>query len=182
MQTGLLLANPTGPSGYDVIALVVAGLGLVLGVASLTWNFTAFRLSGPRIKVHLKIGAIGNGGIVSKRGPQPPDWQQLVKQGWTEPLIGVEVVNVGRTATDVDGFSCDFADGFGFTNPGLPYNPSMPLRLEPHTAKDLWLPLRDVVAVPEAARASGLSSGRARGSMSVKVAGPKTYRTQSFTL
>jgi hypothetical protein len=25
----------------------------------------------------------------------PPEWKQLVEQGFTEPLIGVEVVNVG---------------------------------------------------------------------------------------
>ncbi len=49
----------TGPSGYDIIALVVAGVGVILGAASLGWNLAEFRLSGPRVKVHLMFRGTG---------------------------------------------------------------------------------------------------------------------------
>jgi hypothetical protein len=41
------------------------------------------------------FGIGSSGGIASMRERVPPEWKQLVEQGFTEPLIGVEVVNVG---------------------------------------------------------------------------------------
>lgn len=145
----------TGPTGYDIIALIVAGVGVILGAASLGWNLAEFRLSGPRIKAHLMFGALGNGGIASKRGREQPDWRRMAEQGLTEPLVGIEVVNVGRTPTEVQHFSCDLTGGFGYANPALPYNPPLSFKLDPHATKTLWLPLREVLTLAQVIRDTG---------------------------
>jgi hypothetical protein len=63
----------SSPSSYDIIALAIAGVGVVLGAVSLGWNLAEFRLSGPRVKVHLMFGSRGAEGLVSKRGASDMD-------------------------------------------------------------------------------------------------------------
>jgi hypothetical protein len=128
------------------------------------------------------FGALGNGGIASKRGSEQPDWGRLAEQGLSEPLVGIEVVNVGRTSTEVQHFSCELTGGFGYANPGLPNNPPLPFRLDPHTPKALWLPLREVLTLAEVIRETGQTAGMLRGTVSVQVAGPRTFRTEPFNL
>jgi hypothetical protein len=106
----------TAPTGYDVIALVIGGIGLVLAVASLTWNFVEYRLSGPRVKVNLLVGARNAGGIVSTHDTST-GWSLFVSQGFTNPLVGVEVANVGRAATEVQSFTAKLSNGSATTSP-----------------------------------------------------------------
>ncbi len=47
-----------------VATLVIAVLGLVLSVASLTWQAATFVLSGSRVRADLKHGA-HNGGVLA---------------------------------------------------------------------------------------------------------------------
>src|SRR4051812_15126384 len=129
------------PTAYDYIGLAVASLGVLLGGASLIWNLFEFRLTGPHVKVTLLFGAVGPGGLVSKREPLTPnDMGNLASQGFTEPLVGVEVVNDGRSPTTVTRFSCQVTGGFGFVKPGLSINPELPCRIEPHTTTTFWIP------------------------------------------
>jgi hypothetical protein len=165
----------TAPTDYDVIALVIGGIGLVLAVVSLTWNLVEYRLSGPRVKVNLLVGAGNAGGIVSTRDTST-DRSVFVSQGFTNPLVGVEVANVGRAATDVQSFTPKLSNGFGYYEPEFPGNPPLPHRLEAHATQTRWVPLHGV-------RAAAFASGDERASvyMEVQITGPRTLRTRSFT-
>jgi hypothetical protein len=171
------MSDPAGPTGYDIIALIIAGLGLILAVAALSWNIAEYRLSDPRVKVHLRIGARRDDAIISTRGAKPPDWQPLVSQGFKEPLLGIEVANVGRFATEVQSCNCRLPNGFGYFEEQYPGNPALPYRLESHATQTWWVPLVPVRAVAAASGQGGLT-----GQMEVQVTGPRTKQTERFFL
>lgn len=117
--------DPTG-----IIALVIALVGLVLSVISLTWQVLQWRLAGSRVKVETRL-AVGVGG-------QPP----------LDKLIAITARNVGRTAISLTGWGLldvrRDAHVPGHTM-GVPMNPAMPVRLEPGTAQDFYMPLETTV-------------------------------------
>ena len=173
----------SGPTGYDTIALVVAIVGLVLAVASLVWNFAVFRLSGPRIKVYLQFGARGPGGIATRRGPRQPDWGQLSNQGLDEPLVGVEVVNVGRAAIDVQRCNCRLSkEGYAYFDHRLPVNRPFPFRLEAHASESWWVPLGPVIGLGVVVARGQGSKERITARMEVETTGRRPVRTEPFEL
>lgn len=101
-------AELSGPSGYDLAALITAGIAAAMAVAALVWNLAEYRLTGPRIKAHLLFGAAGWGGLVSKKGSPPSNAQAIASQGFTEQLVGIELVNRGRVSTQVHHFGCRY--------------------------------------------------------------------------
>lgn len=110
----------SGPSGYDVAAFIFAGIAAAMAVAALVWNIAEYPLTGPRVKGHLLFGAAGSGGLVSKRGSPPPNAQAIASQGFTEPLVCIELVNGGRVSTQVHHFSCRLSNGFGIMEGDTP--------------------------------------------------------------
>ena len=168
-----------GPTGYETIALIAAGIGAITGVAALAWNVAEFRLTGPRVKGQLIFGAVGPGGIVSTRHGPPRDWKMLARQGFVEPLVGIEVVNSGRASTQVHHFSCRLSNGFALSDAQLSVNQPIPFVLEPHRSERFWLPAQEVKVLVESARGAGLPVKHL--TMEVEITGPKTVSTKSFT-
>jgi hypothetical protein len=113
--------------------LVVAILALVISVSSLTWQIVLYLLGGSRVRTELRIGALGPSGAVHG----PPESQVnpalLAEQGYNEPIIGVQVRNVGRLAVSVTKWDVAFDNGGAFSQPGWHVNDAYPLpyRLEP---------------------------------------------------
>ena len=56
----------------------------------------------------------------------------LTAQGFTEPVFGIEVINVGRLATTVQDWSIVFGNKVTRTSEDG-WGPRLPYRLEPHT-------------------------------------------------
>jgi hypothetical protein len=167
-----------GPTGYDIITLVIALLGVALGAASLTWNIAAHRLSGPVVKVELRLGARRPDAVVSTRGVEPPDLEMLIGQGFTEPIVGVEVTNDGRARTEIQDVTCRLSNGIGFFMHQYPGNPTLSYRLEGGASETWWVPalaIRDIAAASAAGQ-------NLTACLEVRVTGPRTLRTKSFAL
>jgi hypothetical protein len=134
-----------------VATLVIAVLGVVLSVASLTWQAATFILSGSRVRADLKHGARNAAGVVHG---SPRSMQQqlpsLAAQGFTEEVIGIEVHNVGRLAATVDRVSAALAGGMKYNFLSDVVGPSLPHRLEPQSSASWFAPaapVRQAVAV-----------------------------------
>jgi hypothetical protein len=174
-----MVAVETGPSGYETIALIAAGIGAITGISALVWNIAEFRLTGPRVKGQLLFGAVGPAGLVSTRETHLRDWQTLARQGFVEPLVGIEVVNSGRASTQVHHFSCRLSNGFALSDVQLSVNQPIPFVLEPHRSERFWLPAQEVKILVESARGTSLPVKHM--TMEVEITGPKTVSTKSFT-
>lgn len=133
----------SSPTTLDIVTLIVAIVGIVLAGASLAWQAASFVLSGSRVRVNLRRGALrrgGPGGLARLAGPLNPsesDYEMMREQGFTDDVFIVEVRNVGRMAVSVESVSLDTEGGWGFAHPGDPENPALPHRLEPGS-KESW--------------------------------------------
>lgn len=126
-------------------ALVVAILALVISTASLTWQIVQFLLGASRPQVDLKIGAMSESGALTA----PVEGfrlDQLMRQGYTTPLLAVEVRNRGRLAVSVTNWTIAFDNGASYTQPSWPPNDrvALPYRLEPGAEATFLCPLAEV--------------------------------------
>lgn len=130
-------------STLDIITLVVAIVGVMLALASLVWQGAVFVLSGSRVRVNLRRGALRRdaaGAVARIAGPTNPtgsDYALIHNQGFTEDVLIVDVRNVGRMAVSVEQIAAASEDGWGFARLADPENPALPHRLEPG-AKETW--------------------------------------------
>lgn len=87
------------------VTLVVAIVGLTLSAVSLVWQWATFFLAGPRVRVRLHEGLAHPGGAGVVLAPHEAYTEEglasLAAQGFTEPVFGIEVINLGRLATTV---------------------------------------------------------------------------------
>src|SRR5262245_38820541 len=120
-------------STLDYINLVIAVVGLMFGVAAIVWQLATWRLSGARIEVLLKHGALGGGGIALTWPPGAAATMNLTSQGFTHRVLAVEVINKGRMHAYVDSVAAELDNKVQFAHPhGLPANKPLPgFRLEP---------------------------------------------------
>jgi len=105
-------------SGLEIVTLVVAILGVLLALASLVWQAATFALSGSRVRLLLRQGALKRmrGGTVRISGPLQPtasDYEVMRSQGLEEPVLIVEVSNRGRMAVSVENITAVSEDGWG---------------------------------------------------------------------
>ena len=151
----------------EVSALAVAIVSLVLSAVAIGWQVANYLLTGVRVKVETRYGALAAGGLVSWDRP-PAEWelQQLGEYGPVQPLTVVRVRNVGRATTSVESVGVDVGGGTVFQQlSGLP-NPELPHRLEGQSAQSFMLDAQEVAAGRRAAQSSGIGGkgdGRLRG-------------------
>lgn len=170
-------------STTDAITLIVAIAGLTLAVVSLGWQAATFVLTGPRVKVNLQQGALGPGGAVVGPVDAGMSATELAQQGFTEPILAIEVVNVGRMPTTVTGWHAEFENGMKFTNPQYPLNPALPFRLEPQSKATWYVEARSVHATVSASHASGVTKAASQEvRMSVDLTNRKTIKTRQGIL
>lgn len=129
-------------SSLEILTLVVAIVGVSLALASLAWQAATFVLSGSRVRVALRRGALRRtvGGAARALGPLQPrakDYAVMRSQGFTDEILAVEVRNVGRMAVSVEDVAATTEDGWSFQRAADPENPALPHRLEPG-AKETW--------------------------------------------
>jgi hypothetical protein len=113
-------------------ALAVGVCGVVLASFSLAWQAANYVLTGGRIKVRLLIGAVGNGGIVTAPPENlSPEWLQgLASQGFSRPVVVVNVANVGRQPVKVVRWGLKSGLGVSLYLPPDGIGPSLPHRLD----------------------------------------------------
>jgi hypothetical protein len=131
----------------SLAAFILAALGLVLSVASLSWQAATFVLSGSRVKAELRHGARGpggHGGLVSGK-PGLQTLASLAPQGWTEEVLGVEVRNVGRLAVTVTSVAVVHAEkGIKYRPVGALIGEELPFRLEAQSSQSWFMSAADV--------------------------------------
>src|SRR6266487_1555047 len=113
-------------------ALAVGICGVVLASLSLGWQAAVYALTGGRVKVGLLVGAMGNGGMVTRPAVTlSADWlQDLASQGFTRPIVAVTVANVGRQPVGVVRWGLKSGLGMSLYPPPNEIGPSLPHRLD----------------------------------------------------
>ncbi len=116
----------------SVISLVVGICGVVLASLSLGWQAASYVLTGGRVKVRLRVGGLGNGGMVTA----PPNslranwWENLASQGFPQPIVAVTVANVGRQPVTVARWGLRSGLGMSLYPAADSIGPRLPHRLE----------------------------------------------------
>ena len=153
--------------------LYIAVTGLALSVVSLTWQVVQHVLSGSRIKAFLKGGSLGPGGAVTGEVAKV-NLAALAREGFAQPVLALEAVNVGRLPVNVTGWGIDFDGEFSFQQTNFSPNPSLPYRLEPGASVTFYCLLDDAIRGQSAFRAAVKSTLRDRVRGKVSLATGKT--------
>jgi hypothetical protein len=145
--------------GGDWATTLIAVVGLVLAVGSLIWQAASFRLSGSRVSVDIGEGArhVSGTAVVSAPGPALRNQMQaMVAQGFTDPVLAVEVRNRGRSPTNVLAVAVAFDNGASYSS--TTFEPPLPFRLEAES-EETWYFNRAEVLAAAVAMGQALSSG-----------------------
>lgn len=116
-------------SGTNWITLAVAIAGLVLSLASVGWQAFAFRRSGHRIHVSLKVGILSGdvlGELIYNGYPSLEVMDDFVKRGYALVLIAI-IRNDGRQAVAVE--MCEWTTN-AFSTAGTVAGDPLPRQLE----------------------------------------------------
>jgi hypothetical protein len=119
--------------GSDLTTTILATVGVVLAVASLVWQAWTFRLSGSRVSVRLRSGMRDLANTAAVTGPDHMSTDQELRlrtQGFTHPVLAVEVKNSGRSPTSVQSVSIQFANGAVYTESH--FDPALPSAWRPN--------------------------------------------------
>ncbi|SCL17741.1 hypothetical protein GA0070616_1348 [Micromonospora nigra] len=142
-------------------SLIVAICGLVLACLSLGWQAANYVLTGGRVKVRLRVGAMNAGGMITAHPRNlNPEWlADIARQGYPQPIVAVEVANVGRLPVTVTRWKLTHARGPSFVPIGESIGKPLPCRLDVGES-ETWAVGLDVVAnVARAAQAAFKSGG-----------------------
>jgi hypothetical protein len=130
----------------QIATFMIAVAGLVLSTISLGWQGIAHVLTGRRVKVDLITGASlpDFTEMQVSHGAPPSPITTLRSQGYTIPIVGVRVRNVGRTSLTVTdwNFACyrGWLPWFPFARREFPFSVGgpVPCRLETGEGEE-WL-------------------------------------------
>jgi hypothetical protein len=144
-------------------------IALVMSALSLGWQAATFVLTGGRVKVELRVGAMhaGSWGMIHA----PVDavehtWSDMqLEQGYVDRVIVVLVRNVGRLPVSVMEWSVKAEPtGASFRPVGQSIGPDLPYRMDPGTTETWAVRLSEVAGPIEATKkAFGATALRLRG-------------------
>lgn len=163
-------------------SLIVGICGVTLGGISLGWQVANYLLTGGRVKVELKVGAVGNGGLATRpvKGLHG-DWRQrLAEEGFAPPVVIVEVVNVGRQPVTV--IKWNIAAGkLNYQPIGDAQGPPLPHRLEVGEPATWFTAETNAIALIESSKAVPRFAGRTIRGMVQLADGRKVVGRERFT-
>lgn len=141
--------NGAQTSALDIVTLVVAIVGVVLAASALAWQAATFVLSGSRVRVTLRRGAIRRqlgelARLSYPMNPTPNDVKIAHDQGFTDEVAIAQVRNRGRLGISVEKVSIETDDEWGFAMLLDPENPKLPHRLELGAMETWHVELRPV--------------------------------------
>lgn len=121
-------------------AFWLALVGVVLAVASLTWQFATFRLTGSLVRAELVHGCIGPGGATYGE-PGKFNVAMMVAQGYVMEVVGIEVFNRGRIGVNVTRWAMHSSKKDSYMPVGDQHGPDLPHRLEPGVSAQWFMPM-----------------------------------------
>lgn len=136
-------------------ALVLAIIGVVLSLLSLGWQILSHVLTGPRLRVTVKLGLAGSGGSITWAPGRRPDRASLerhIGEGYNRPVVHVAVRNVGRMPATVHVIRFDQQVLNYRPIRDIAAGPQLPVRVDTHDSLE-WL-------VDAAAIATFIEAGR----------------------
>ncbi|MFI9649053.1 hypothetical protein ACIHAA_22470 [Streptomyces sp. NPDC052040] len=139
-------------------SLIISIIALCIGVANLTWQLALYLLNGPRVRVHLAVGALGRGGMVTTPVKTVKDLNETFAafgaQGFERPVLVVKVVNHGRLAVQLLDFGIEAPKGVSAKplSDAITETP-MPYVLEPHREGTWAMPFEYAADLTRACRA-----------------------------
>jgi hypothetical protein len=123
----------------DLGTTLLAAFGVGLALVSLAWQWRSFYLSGSRVTVLVKYGLRGIGAVVTTANPG--DREQIARlqaQGFTDPVLAVQVKNAGRSPTSV--VAVDLLFHHGGAIGGMQLDPPLPYRLDSESERTWYFP------------------------------------------
>jgi hypothetical protein len=135
--------------GDDLATTILATLGVALSLLSLAWQFVSFRLSGSRVSVVLRSGMRDGSAVVTIPGTADPEHLKMVRaQGFTDPVLGVEVNNSGRSPTNIVSVSIVYPNGAAFTLTTV--DPPLPFKLDAESEKTWYFSADEITTYARA--------------------------------
>ncbi|MFK0160063.1 hypothetical protein ACIQVK_49405 [Streptomyces sp. NPDC090493] len=119
-------------------SLIISIIALCFTIANVTWQIARFLLEGPRIRVRMKVGAVGRGSLISVPVENVKDLNETFasfeSQGFSQLVLVVEVANHGRLGVQLLDFGIDVPKGVSIkvVNDNAITDTPMPYVLEPH--------------------------------------------------
>jgi hypothetical protein len=160
-------------------SLVVGIIALALSLASLIWQAATYFLTGPRVRVRLHEGYGGPGGLML--GPTSmytkDGLDALGRMGYSEHILAVEAINLGRLPATVNHWSIKFGNGVIYQNPNDELNPKLPYRLEPHSSATWQAPAEHFQSVQEDFTDQGEAAATVQGE--IKLQGGRTVSSRN---
>jgi len=165
----------------DMVAIVIAVVGLFVAALSFGWQIATWALSGRRVKVRLMHGVEGRGGFAVAavgRGGIPREMSSMRSQGWTgREVVALEVINVGRAIVTIKSYSVHaVGGGMSYTPHGDIVGPPLPFRLEPGESETWYSDMQDARALVRSLKVVGKSATRVR--MAASLGTGKERRTR----
>lgn len=129
----------------DVTTLVIAVLGLAIGVASLAWQAASFVFEGARVQATLMVVWL-SGESAIKALPGAWDWGRPPSPAYTVEALAIEVRNKGRGPTTIGSWGIRVGEHF-LTAWEVPANPAVPYRLEGGAVQQWVIGLENIMDV-----------------------------------
>jgi hypothetical protein len=139
--------------GSGLATTILAGFGVMLGILSLGWQAISFALSGSRINVSIRNGMSNGSGVMTVASDlTEAAVSELQQQGFTQPVIGVQVRNLGRSPTSVTWVGVLYDNGamYSLVNGSNAMNSDLPARLEGESGGTWYFAGRDIHAYGQA--------------------------------
>ncbi|SMD24201.1 hypothetical protein [Lentzea albidocapillata] len=169
-------------NGLQIATFVVAVVAIVMSALTLTWQVANYLLTGGRPKVELRVGAIHESGQLV-HGPVrnlSAEWaQRHARQGFTRPVLVVQVRNVGRLPVTIAEWSVTAEPaGAAFQPIGESIGPDLPYKLEPGASETWALELHTVeTLVSVTAETFEVAKGKTTVRGKVGLGDGRTYET-----
>jgi hypothetical protein len=117
----------------QIATFVVAVYAAVVATAALAWQGALYLLTGGRVRVEMRLGAMGRGGMFHC-DPENFTVQQLERmqsQGYTKPVLIVFVRNVGRLPVSVESWHVETGVKISLRPLAETVGPDLPHTLQP---------------------------------------------------
>ena len=166
-----------------VAAFVIAVIGAITGVVSLTWNVVSFLLEGGRPKLKPIVG------FLSPRGPVYADATRDMRESLASAegqipagprVVGVEVTNAGRASFHVARWALrSEPGGISFTTLGaMTGSATIRTDIAPGASAMFYTDLNDAYALASAAKAA---HGKPQRIVVTVESGGRVYTTKPIT-
>ncbi|MEW2061127.1 hypothetical protein AB0899_10190 [Streptomyces sp. NPDC007002] len=168
-------------------SLIISIIALCVSIANVTWQAARFLLEGPRIRVLMKVGALGGASLVSAPVENMKNLDETFaswsSQGFTQPVLVVEVVNKGRLGVQLVDFGVDVPKGASVkVIEGVITDTPMPYVLEPHQEATWAMPFEYVVNFANACQGTWPRETHPISAYVHRAGGKKVRSARSLTL